>query len=752
MGFTVGPGTDVSVPAPGRHRARPGDPGSSARASIVAAMATDVRMTGSSSAQVADEGVLAGLDEQQREVALEIGAPLVVVAGAGTGKTRAITHRIAHGVLSGQQQASAILAVTFTTRAAGEMRARLAQLGVPRVRASTFHAAALRQLRYFWPRVMGHDLPQVTGSTFSLVAEAASRLGVHTDTALLRDLVTELSWAKSTNVTPGDYPAASKASARSVTGTDPETVARVAAEYERVKRGRAVMDYDDILLCAVALMHEHPEVAQEFRAGYRHFVVDEYQDVSPLQHSLLRLWLGERDDLCVVGDPDQAIHSFAGADARFLMRFTREFPQARTLHLANNYRSTPQILHVANDLLHPPGRRPVGAGVVLRPTRPEGPDVVGEAAGDEAEEAAAVAHWLADRHGSGVEWSQMAVLFRVNAQALSLEAALTEAHVPYLVRGTERFYDRAETRAALARLRRDADREPDTPATQGVAASLTSLGWTQTAPQGQGAVRTRWESWSALHDLAGTLVDSGTTAFPDVVAAIEQRARNQQVPVADGVTLSTFHASKGLEWRIVSLYGVAEGLVPFSMATERAEIAEERRLLYVGITRARDELRISWATKGAGRRGRRSPSRFLKGLVAEPASPAQGDGDEPRMPRRRRARAQTCMVCRRPLTTPVELKLGHHEECEVPYDEELFERLRSWRVAVASRESIPAYMVFTDATLRAFAEALPGDRAALLRIRGVGLRKADRFGDQVVRLVADASVEEISAEEAPGKD
>ncbi len=708
-------------------------------------MATDSCLTSSSSAEVADEGVLAGLDDQQREVALTIGGPLVVVAGAGTGKTRAITHRIAHGVLSGQQRASAVLAVTFTTRAAGEMRARLAHLGVPRVRASTFHAAALRQLRYFWPRVMGHELPQVVGSTFSLVAEAAARIGVHTDTALLRDLVTELSWAKSTNVTAGDYPTVSKASGRSVAGADPETVARIAAEYERVKRGRSVMDYDDILLCAVALMHEHPEVAQEFRAGYRHFVVDEYQDVSPLQHSLLRLWLGERGDLCVVGDPDQAIHSFAGADARFLMRFAGEFPQATTLHLEHNYRSTPEILRVANDLLHPPGRRRVGAGVVLRPTRPEGPAVVTEAAGDEAEEAESLAHWLAARHRSGVEWSQMAVLFRVNAQALTLEAALSEAKVPYMVRGTERFYDRPETRAALARLRRDASRQPDSPALDGVASSLGSLGWTTTAPQGQGAVRTRWETWSALHDLAGRLVGSGTTAFSDVVTAIEQRARNQQVPVADGVTLATFHASKGLEWRVVALYGVAEGLMPISMATERAEIAEERRLLYVGITRARDELRISWATTGSGRHARRSPSRFLKGLVVEQPVPGAADAGAPTATRRRRGRTQRCVVCGRPLATPVEIKLGHHGECEVPYDEELFERLRSWRVAVANSESIPAYMVFTDATLRAFAEALPTDRAALLRIRGVGLRKADRFGEQVVRLVRGASVDEAVA-------
>ncbi|MFT8394536.1 MAG: ATP-dependent DNA helicase UvrD2 [Propionibacterium sp.] len=706
-------------------------------------MTTQLNSAQPTSATLADREVLDCLDEQQRQVALTIGGPLVVIAGAGTGKTRAITHRIAHGVLSGQQQAAAILAVTFTTRAAGEMRSRLKALGVPRVRACTFHAAALRQLRYFWPRTMGSELPELTGSTFPLVAEAASRLRLKVDTALLRDLSTELSWAKSTNVLPRDYPEVAPAAHRSVSGADPETVARVAAEYERVKSSRGVMDYDDILLCMVALMHEHPDVAQELQSGYRHFVVDEYQDVSPLQHSLLRQWLGDRSDVCVVGDPDQAIHSFAGADAHFLTRFDQEFSDATKLRLEHNYRSTPQILHFANDLLHPPGRRSVGAGVLLSPSRPDGAAVSTIAASDEAAEAEAVTRWLVERHGAGTAWSQMAVLFRVNAQAVGLEAAFTDAAVPYQVKGTERFYDRTETHAALARFRRDALAHPDAPALDAVETALGTLGWKQQAPEGQGAVRARWETWTALRDMASDLVASGTTTMAELVEAIAERARMQQVPVAEGVTLATFHSSKGLEWPVVALFGVSEGLVPFSMATEPAEIAEERRLLYVGLTRARDELQISWSTGSHGRRGRRRPSRFLSGLV--PGEPAASGADQhgSSASRRRRARSQKCMVCGKPLTSAVELKLGHHQACEVAYDEELFDRLRSWRSAMANGLSLPAYVIFTDATLRAFAEVQPDDTAALLRIRGVGLRKAERYGEQVLELVGGAQLQDV---------
>ena len=701
-----------------------------------------------SSAAELDESVLGGLDPEQRRVAVTIGGPVAVIAGAGTGKTRAITHRIVHAVLTGQQRASAILAVTFTTRAAGEMKARLRALGAPRVQARTFHSAALRQIRYFWPRVTGTELPEVVGSTFGMVAEAASREHLRSgDTALIRDLSGEISWAKSTNVLPARYAALAARAGRTVAGADPESVARVVAEYERVKSRRGVMDYDDILLCAVALMHEHPEVAQEFRSGYQHFVVDEYQDVSPLQHSLLAQWLGDGRDICVVGDPDQAIHSFAGADSRFLTRFAREFPEATVLQLDRNYRSTPQIIRAANDLLHPPGRAAVGQGVVLRPMGAGGPAVETVQCLDQDEEASRLSDWLIERRRRGTPWSEMAVLYRVSSQSPAVEAALAQARVPYQVRGAERFYERAEIRAALTGLRAAAESDPGAPAAETAERVLGSLGWTPEPPAGQGRIRERWESWQALHELVADLVGQGAGSLRQAVAGLEQRAADQQVPVADGVTLSTLHSAKGLEWDAVALIGVQEGLLPFSLARAAREIAEERRLFYVGITRARHDLRLSWATSAAGR-GRKRASRFLGGLAgtgerAEGALvPSAGE---------RRRRVARCAVCGKALSQAVEIKLGHHAGCEVPYDEGLLERLKAWRLGVAKRQSVPAFVVFTDATLVALAQYGPRSERDLLEIRGIGRSKARRYGQDVLAIIRGEDPDQVLAGPSDGE-
>ncbi len=697
-----------------------------------------------------DEAVLAGLDPDQRAVALDVSGPLAVIAGAGTGKTRAITHRIAHAVLSGQQAAHSIMAVTFTTRAAGELRARLRALGVPKVQARTFHSAALRQIRYFWPRATGRELPEIAGSTFGMVAEAARRHQVRADTAVIRDLNGEISWAKSTNVLPAEYPRLSARLNRQVSGVEPDQVAKIMGEYEQVKAERQVMDYDDILLCAVALMHEHPEVAQEFRAVYEHFVVDEYQDVSPLQHSLLMQWLGDRDELCVVGDPDQAIHSFAGADSRFLTSFAQDFPGAHVLHLNVNYRSTPQILAAANDLLHPPGRPAVGQGVVLRPVCADGPLITTLEAPDSQTEADKLADWLLAQHHNGTDWSQMAVLFRVGSQSPALEAALDAHRVPYAVRGSERFFERAEVRTALTRLRHLAA-EAGTGSTDGegtalaqVEGVLTALGWTSAAPQGQGRVRERWESWSALHDLAEQLSADGATTVAELMERIDERAAMQQAPVNEGVTLSTLHSAKGLEWSCVALVGVQDGLLPFSLAKTPAQIAEERRLFYVGITRARKALHVSWATTGPNGRGKRNASRFLGGLMGLPNH--QDTKGTHAISRSRKKRMAGCLVCHRPLVEAVDIKLGHHIGCEVNYDEELLARLKQWRLAESKRHSVPAYVVFTDTTLMALAQYQPHDEDALLQVRGLGPAKFKRYGSQLLQLMDGADPDAVTAD------
>src|SRR3954471_9131306 len=331
--------------------------------------------------------LLAALDPEQRQVAEALRGPVRVLAGAGTGKTRAITHRIAHGVAEGVYAPTEVLAVTFTTRAAGEMRGRLRSLGAPGVQARTFHSAALRQLRWFWPTTYGGELPTLTESKIPLVAAAARRQRITVDQALLRDLASEVEWAKVSNVGPDDYPRVADRRGRQVAGLDAETVGRLFGGYEEVKRSQARMDMEDVLLLTAGMLAEEERVAAQVRAQYKWFVVDEFQDVSPLQSALLDLWLGGRDELCVVGDPAQTIYSFAGADAAYLRDFPRKFAGATSIELTRNYRSSPEVVEAANSLLADSR----SSSVRLRAQRPSGPKVRYTPAADEVAEADAVA-------------------------------------------------------------------------------------------------------------------------------------------------------------------------------------------------------------------------------------------------------------------------------------------------------------------------------------------------------------------------
>lgn len=689
------------------------------------------------------------LDPEQREVATTLGGPVAVIAGAGTGKTRAITHRIAYAVATGVAAPTNVLAVTFTSRAAGEMRGRLQQLGVHGVQARTFHSAALRQAQYFWPRAYGSDLPPIVDNRYGLVAEAASRLRVSAESGGLRDLVTEISWAKVSNVTPEEYSRIAATNNRRLASYDAETVARVFGAYEQVKRDRMRIDFDDILLCTAAMISEHPQVAAEIRRTYRHLVVDEYQDVSPLQQAVLDLWRGKSEDLCVVGDPAQTIHSFAGAQASFLTGFARRHPTTTVVRLVRDYRSTPQVVRVANRVLQ--GARPVSGGqlnpVLLEAQRDHGPEPLVRDVQDESAEAAGVADWLAGLHKSGVGYREMAVLFRVNAQSPVFEQALADRDIPYLVRGGERFYERPEVRQALLALRtqaRTTEVERDSggigdnqPALSQVKALLGSLGWTEQPPNGTGAVRERWESLAALVAAAEDLAAArpGCT-LTDIVVELQRRADTQHVPTANGVTISTLHSAKGLEWDAVALVGVCEGSLPFVLATTEEQIEEERRLFYVGITRARMHLRISWARTRNGST-QRSPSRFLDGL-----RPGGNTGAGQQRPLVRRTRpsalAATCRSCGRHLTDAAERKLGRHADCPASYDEPTLDRLRAWRKERATRERMPAYVLFTDATLVAIAEAGPRSARDLIKVPGVGKSKISKYGADLLEVINDA--------------
>lgn len=703
------------------------------------------------------DAVLDGLDPEQREVATALHGPVCVLAGAGTGKTRAITHRIAYGVRAGILQPSSVLAVTFTNRAAGEMRGRLRQLGAGGVQARTFHSAALRQLQYFWPKAVGGGLPRLIDRKIQLVADAAAACRIRLDRGELRDVTAEIEWSKVTQTVPADYAAAAAKTGR-LSPRDPAEIAQLYATYEDLKRDRAVIDFEDVLLLTVAILQDRHDIAEQVRSQYQHFVVDEYQDVSPLQQRLLELWLGERDSLCVVGDASQTIYSFTGATPDHLLDFRTRHPGATVVKLVRDYRSSPQVVHLANGLLSQARGRAADHRLELISQRAPGPEPVYAEYTDEPAEAEGAARRIRDLVASGIPAGEIAILFRTNSQSEIYEQALADAGVPYQLRGAERFFDRPEVRKAGAALRAAArfgsndsllDDAVDLPSQ--VRAVLSGEGWTSQPPAGSGAVRERWESLAALVHLAQDFAAAKQGAtLGDLVAELDERASAQHAPTVQGVTLASLHSAKGLEWDVVFLVGVAEGMMPITYAKTDEQIEEERRLLYVGVTRAREHLLVSWAlSRSPGGRPNRRPSRFLDGLrpgsVATagrsagggPGGIERGIGSSGGTVVRRTSRTPArCRVCGRTLTDAGEMKLMRCEDCPSDMDEGLYERLREWRAVQAQRSGQPAFCVFTDKTLMAIAEAATDDEGELARIPGVGVRKFNRFGADVLAICA----------------
>src|SRR5215468_8929513 len=579
------------------------------------------------------DDLLAALDPEQREVALAIRGPVCVLAGAGTGKTRAVAYRIAYAVYSGVVNPAHVLALTFTVRAAGELRGRLRALGggAEAVRASTFHSAALRQLTYFWPRVIGGRPPKLVESKFPLLREAARDLGLRLDGAVLADAVTEIEWAKVCQTHPDSYVYAAEQAGRSpVAGA--EVVGRLYQAYERLRRDRQLIDFESVLELTAAILCTESVAAREVHAAFRYFTVDEFQDVNPLQKLLLDAWLGGRDELCVVGDPQQTIYSFTGATASYLRSFTADYPGATVLRLVRDYRSTPQVVAMANRLAA--AAEPAVSLVAQRPSGPE-PSVSRYA--DEEAEAAGAATEAAMLIARGAPPQEIAILLRINAHMERFERALAAAKVPYVVRGAERFYERPEVREALVLLRgaaRAASADADATGAPGELAAavrhvLASAGLTAEPPPARGAVRERWESLAALATLAEDLAAARPQAsLAEFAAELAQRAETGHAPVASAVTLATMHAAKGLEWDAVLLPGLVEGIMPIVHARTAEAVEEERRLLYVAVTRARDYLALSWAAARApGGEPTRQPSRFLSTLF--PAAPVSAQAGHP---------------------------------------------------------------------------------------------------------------------------
>jgi DNA helicase-2/ATP-dependent DNA helicase PcrA len=581
------------------------------------------------------DDLLQALDPQQRVAARSLLGPVCILAGAGTGKTRAITHRIAYGVATGVYSPNRVMALTFTSRAAAELRTRLRPLGAGGVAARTFHSAALSQLNYFWPQVIGGEAPKIIDNKAKAIAHTAELLRLRVDTATLRDIAAEIEWRKVSNLSIADYELKARTTRTMPSTISVEQMVALHEGYERLKDERRQLDFEDVLLVTAGMIEIEPSVAIQVREQYRFFVVDEYQDVSPLQHHLLLQWLGDRRDLCVVGDASQTIYSFAGASAEYLLEFERRHHDATVVTLEQNYRSTPEIIALANRLMR--GR---AGALTLHAVKPDdaAPDPVADAdAGADSEltlapkpqtppaigpdprvtsypndfaEAEGVAQAIADLIASGVEPQDIALLYRVNAQSAALEQALSAAGVSYQLRGATRFFDQPDVKRAVMELRAASVSIADEPLFKSVSDVLRSRGWSQEAPEAVGAVRDRWEALNALMGLAESM-PPGTT-FRQFTDELLERQASQHEPTVRAVTLATLHSAKGLEWPNVFIVGVAEGLLPISYATGFEGIDEERRLLYVGITRARERLALSWAAVGSRRSGARQASRFLE--------------------------------------------------------------------------------------------------------------------------------------------
>lgn len=560
--------------------------------------------------------ILAGLDEQQRLAATTLGGPVAILAGAGTGKTRAITHRIAYAVATGDQAEHASLALTFTSRAAGEMRTRLARLGAGGVQARTFHAAALAQLSHFWPRITGSRMPALLPQKAATLADASAQLRLRLPTAQLRDAAGEIEWRKAQAMTMEDYGVQARIRPMP-TGVTPEAMIDLHIAYERVKDERRQLDFEDVLLATCGMLEREAVVADEVRARYRHFTVDEYQDVSPMQQRLLAAWLGDRRDVCVVGDPSQTIYSFAGADATSLTRFIHDHPDAEVVRLERSYRSTAAIVGAANRLMR--GR---DALTLTAASGEPGTEPSTTVHPNDSAEAAAVAAACLAQVRAGADPGSIAVLTRFHAQSGLIEQALASVGLSSSVRGSQRFFQIPVVQRAVLMLRSaPADGRP---VFQAVTDIVMGLGYSADPPATHGRERADWD---ALHALVTLAEERGGTDLPEFAQELQRRAQTEHEPTLAAVTIATIHAAKGLEWQHVHVIGLAEGLLPVSHATSLAEIDEERRLLYVAITRAERTLSLTWASH-AGHTVRQ-PSRFLAELAPPPRRGRSG-GAAPR--------------------------------------------------------------------------------------------------------------------------
>jgi DNA helicase-2/ATP-dependent DNA helicase PcrA len=639
------------------------------------------------------EAILDALNPAQREAARSTTGPVAILAGAGTGKTTTITHRIAYQVASGAFNPGRILAVTFTEKAAGELKARLARLSVQGVEARTFHSAALSQLHRLWPEHTGGPVGDILDHKAPLIASLANALPPPHKFLPRRELASEIEWAKNRMVEPGGY--LDELVATDHTPPIPaELMQRIYEGYERRKRSTGRLDFEDMLGLTVRLFDEHDAAVREARERYQAFTVDEYQDVNPLQQALLDRWLGDRDELCVVGDDYQTIYGFTGASPGYLLQFEERFPGARILRLEENYRSTPEVLALANRLSDALG----GYEKTLRATRAPGPAPVLRPVPGEAAEPGFVVDEVRRLHDSeGVHFEDMAVLYRINARSEQFEEALADAGIPFQVKDGA-FLRRPGPRAVLARLRREELAEDVVHVVDRVTAHL---GFDPEAEPDSEEEATRQSDLARLRALAGEFTAShGNGTVPEFIDELARRFSVEQS--GRGVNLMTYHRAKGLEFDAVFLPRLLDRELPFRSGRSQAPVEEERRLLYVGITRAKRFLFVTWPADA-----RHGPSPFLEELGWHP-----------------------------PAHAPAAVRVPAQPKAAIPTGDPIFDALRTWRRARAEGDGVPAYVVFHDSTLAEIASRKPRSLSDLRTISGIGPAKLERYGEDVLAILA----------------
>ncbi|QPK94591.1 ATP-dependent DNA helicase UvrD2 [Actinomyces sp. zg-332] len=668
-----------------------------------------------------EQNLLDDLDDRQREVATTFPGPICVMAGAGTGKTRAITYRIAYAVQQGFYRAENVLALTFTNKAAFEMQERLAKLGITKVQARTFHAAALRQLTHFWAEEMGYDLPRILENKANIMTIVANNLSLKLDGAAIRDLSAEIEWAKVSIIPSSEYAQTVTELGRTIpyvkTAQEMQSIFEM---YEKVKTNMGVIDFEDVLILLIGLFKTYPYILQEVHKQYRYFIVDEFQDVSLLQQTLLDLWVKNPSNLCVVGDTAQTIYSFAGADPSFLVNFSTKYENTKKIVLDKNYRSGKQIIALANSVIaeakYKKNKLP---SVMLYPNKESDNFVEYNTYFDEANEAENTVAQIRQLLAKNINPSSIAILYRTNAQSQYFENYLSDSEIPYIIKNGTKFFSRPEIREAIKMMKKVVLVTPKEQATVVIDNVLSMLGWRVDSTNLTGSSKEKWDNLNVLRNLA--------IKEKNIYVHIEQfynylvtRMQSQTELEKEGVVLSSLHSCKGLEWDYVFLVGMQEGIMPISLAKTDDQIEEERRLLYVGITRAREKLYISnYLSRQKSIRNTNSASdknitRFLLKHWNEELSKTTTFKKEKRLEKDSGV-------------------LGEYGEST----QYIYKLLSDWRDYISQEESIPKDKIIKESALIAIAVAKPKTIKHLEIIRGVTKTFIYNHGSEILRLIRD---------------